>query len=293
MTNALFESQIPGAKLLFRGKVRDVYDLGNELLIVTTDRLSAFDVILPDPIPFKGQVLTSMTDFWMKRFKGLLQDHTSLTKLESVVTDPKLLAELKDRSVIVRKAKPLPIECIVRGYLFGSGYNDYKKTGMMSGIKLRAGMQEAQKLDEALFTPSTKAEQGQHDENISFEQARELVGKELIEQVRDVSIKLYSEGARFAETKGIIICDTKFEFGLIDGKLTLIDEVLTPDSSRFWPKASYAVGMSPPSFDKQFVRDYLIAIKWDKKPPAPKLPADIIQKTSEKYREALHLLTES
>lgn len=288
---ALYESNIPGLNLLFRGKVRDVYDLGNELLIVTTDRLSAFDVILPDPIPHKGRVLTQMTQFWMNRFKGLLQDHTSSTKLESVVQDPAQREILKDRSVIVRKAKPLPIECIVRGFLFGSGYNDYVKTGEMSGIRLRAGMKEAEKLDEPLFTPSTKAEQGQHDENISFAQARDMIGAELAEQVKQVSIKLYTEGAKFAESKGIMICDTKFEFGLIDGKLTLIDEVLTPDSSRFWPRDSYAVGISPPSFDKQFVRDYLLSIKWDKKPPAPKLPADIIQKTSEKYQEALRLLT--
>ena len=290
MAQPMYESNISNLKLLFRGKVRDVYDLGTELLIVTTDRLSAFDVILPDPIPGKGCVLTQMTNFWMRKFKGMIQDHASLTPLESVVSDAGQLHELKDRAMIVKKAKPLPIECIVRGYLFGSGYNDYLKTGQMSGLALPAGMKEAQKLAEPLFTPSTKAEMGAHDENISFAEAQELLGKDLAEEVKAISLKLYVEGANYAASRGIIICDTKFEFGLIDGKLTLIDEVLTPDSSRFWPKEAYAVGISPPSFDKQFVRDYLLSIKWDKKPPAPQLPQHIIDKTAEKYREALHLM---
>lgn len=290
MIEAMVHSEIPGLKLLFRGKVRDVYDLGQELLIVTTDRISAFDVILPDPIPGKGRVLNLLTRFWLERLKDVIPTHTSDRALRDVIADPVLYDELKDRAVVVKKTQPLPVECVVRGYLLGTGYHDYLKTGSVCGIKLPAGMKEAAKLPHAIFTPSSKAKIGQHDENITFAEVIDRLGKGLAERLRDVSVELYEAGAKYSENKGIIIADTKFEFGLIGAELTLIDEVLTPDSSRFWPRSSYLVGSSPPSFDKQFVRDYLKSTGWDKTPPAPRLPDDVIRKTAEKYEEALKVL---
>lgn len=288
----LLQSDLKQFPLLFRGKVRDVYDLGRELLIVTTDRLSAFDVVLSDPIPEKGRVLNQVTKFWMEKFRGIIPNHESSRHLEDVVMDESDYELLRDRAVIVKKAEALPVECVVRGYIIGSGWKDYQATGKVCGIALPPGLKQAARLPEPLFTPSSKAEQGQHDENITFAEVEKLVGKNLADQLKNVSLKLYSEGARYAESRGIIVADTKFEFGLVDGKLTLIDEVLTPDSSRFWPKSEYREGTSPPSFDKQFVRDYLDAIAWDKKAPAPRLPAEIIEKTSRKYLEALRVLTE-
>lgn len=291
MSEPIFETHLKDFPLLFRGKVRDVYDLGRELLIVTTDRLSAFDVVLPDPIPGKGRVLTRLTDFWLNRFKDLIPTHTSIRTLRDVVHDDATFELLKDRAVVAKKAKPLPVECVVRGYLLGTGYKDYLATGKVCGIQLPAGLEEAAKLPEPLFTPSSKAERGQHDENITFDDVIQLIGEPLASKVKSIAVKLYLEGSKYAETKGIIIADTKFEFGLIDDELVLIDEALTPDSSRFWPKESYRVGVSPPSFDKQFVRDYLKSIKWNQTPPAPHLPEEIIRKTSEKYQEALKILT--
>lgn len=287
----LFQSDLKQFPLLFRGKVRDVYDLGDELLIVATDRLSAFDVVLPDPIPDKGMVLTQLTNFWMERFRDVVPNHNSSRRLEDVVTDVAVYEQMKHRAVVVKKAKALPVECVVRGYVIGSGWKDYQKTGAICGMALPAGLKQAQQLPEPIFTPSSKAEQGQHDENITFAAAVSLVGSEIATQLRDFSLKLYTEGAKHAASRGIIVADTKFEFGLIDGRVVLIDEVLTPDSSRFWPSADYRVGVSPPSFDKQYVRDYLETLDWNKKAPGPHLPADVIRKTSEKYREALSVLT--
>lgn len=286
----IYETNLKDLPLLFRGKVRDVYDCGNELLIVTTDRLSAFDVILPDPIPQKGAVLNQITNFWMNKFEGLIPNHLTGKSLASVLADTQAVEDLKDSAVLVKKTEPLKVECVVRGYLIGSGWKDYQKTGQVCGIQLPKGLKQAQKLPEPLFTPSSKAEQGEHDENITFSEVVNLVGQDLAEKLRDVSLKLYTEGARFAEERGIIVADTKFEFGLLNGELTLIDEVLTPDSSRFWPKSEYQVGISPPSFDKQYVRDYLETLDWNKKAPGPKLPQEVIQKTSEKYQEALKIL---
>ncbi|OVE82619.1 phosphoribosylaminoimidazolesuccinocarboxamide synthase [bacterium K02(2017)] len=287
----MYESQIKEIPLLFRGKVRDVYDLGDELVIVTTDRISAFDVILPQPIPHKGSVLTRLTDFWLDRFNGLVPSHRSETKLSDVIKDSKTLEQIKDQAVVVKKAKPLPIECVVRGYLLGTGYKDYKKTGKVCGIELPQNLQLAEQLPEPIFTPATKAEQGDHDENISFEQAVELVGVDLATKVRSLSIKLYSEAARFAKEKGLIIADTKFEFGIYKDELIIIDEVLTCDSSRFWPIEEYKVGISPPSYDKQIVRDYLETLDWDKTDPGPELPDDILQKASSRYLELIEKLT--
>ncbi|NNJ90203.1 MAG: phosphoribosylaminoimidazolesuccinocarboxamide synthase [Gammaproteobacteria bacterium] len=290
---ALYESDIPGIKLLNRGKVRDIYDVDeNHLLIVTTDRLSAFDVIMSQPIPSKGEVLTRVANFWFKRTEHIIPNQLSTMSLESVVTDPQQRALLGDRAIIVKKLKPLPVEAIVRGYIIGSGWKDYQKTGRVCGIALPGGLQMADKLPEALFTPSTKAELGEHDENIDFKATVNLLGQDLAEQVRRISLQIYTECADYALSKGIIIADTKFEFGLDDeGTLHIIDEMLTPDSSRFWPADQYQVGVSPPSFDKQFVRDYLETLDWDKTPPAPDLPHEIIQKTAEKYAEAERLLT--
>jgi phosphoribosylaminoimidazole-succinocarboxamide synthase len=294
-SNTLYESELPHLKLLNRGKVRDIYDVDEDhLLIVTSDRLSAFDVILPQPIPGKGEVLTRVANFWFGRTGDIIPNHISEKPLAEVVPDEAQRKALGDRAMVVRKLKPLPIEAIVRGYLIGSGWKDYQKTGAVCGITLPEGLQQADKLPEAIYTPSTKAEVGDHDENISFEQTVDLVGRELAEQVRDVSLKIYTECATFAREKGIIIADTKFEFGLdSEGTLHLIDEVLTPDSSRFWPADQYRPGISPPSFDKQFVRDYLETLDWDKTPPAPELPEEIISKTAEKYREAEKQLTGS
>lgn len=291
--NALYESDIPGLQLINRGKVRDIYDVDSDhLLIVTTDRLSAFDVIMSQPIPGKGEVLTRVANFWFDKTSHIIPNQLSDIPLESVVTDPGQRKILGDRAIIVKKLKPLPVEAIVRGYLIGSGWKDYQKTGTVCGISLPAGLQMADKLPEALFTPSTKAELGEHDENIDFEATISLLGNELAEKVRRVSLQIYQTCADYALTRGIIIADTKFEFGLDDnGTLHIIDEMLTPDSSRFWPADQYQPGISPPSFDKQFVRDYLETLDWDKTPPAPDLPDEIIHKTAEKYREAERLLT--
>ncbi len=291
MATTLYQSDLPYLKLLFRGKVRDIYDLGDELLLVATDRLSAFDVVFPNPIPGKGEILTQMSLFWFDRMKGIIPHHLSEKPVADLFKTPEEKALYTKRSMRVKKTQPLAIEAVIRGYISGSGWNDYQKTGKVCGIALPMGLKESQKLPETIFTPATKAPQGEHDENISFEGACEIVGKETAERVRDVSLKIYSEGLKHADSRGLLLADTKFEFGHFNGELILIDEVLTPDSSRFWPKDHYQVGISPPSFDKQFVRDYLNKIGWNKKPPAPELPAEIVEKTSEKYQEALSRLT--
>lgn len=293
MTQLLLDTSIKSLPLLHRGKVRDIYDLGvDKMLIVTTDRLSAFDVILPTPIASKGEVLTKVADFWFEKLKHIVPNQLTGIDPATVVKGDDEIAQVQGRAVVVKKLKALPIEAIVRGYLAGSGWKEYRKSQTVCGIALPAGLQEAAKLPAPIFTPSTKAAVGDHDENISFEQAADLLGEALAKQVREVSIRLYQEAAEFALTRGIIIADTKFEFGLdAEGQLHLIDEVLTPDSSRFWPAESYQVGMSPPSFDKQYVRDWLEASGWNKTPPAPVLPADVAAKTSEKYLQALRQLT--
>jgi phosphoribosylaminoimidazole-succinocarboxamide synthase len=291
--STLFESSLKSLKFLHRGKVRDLYAVGaDRLLVIQTDRLSAFDVIMPDPIPEKGRVLTEMSFFWFRKLGHVIANHLTGVAPESVVA-PDERWQVAGRAMVVRRLSPLKIEAVVRGYIIGSGWKDYQKTGMVCGIKLPAGMKEAQKLPEVIFTPATKAPIGQHDENISFAEAGTIVGPAMAEKVRAVSIRLYSEAAEFAKTRGIIIADTKFEFGTDDqGNLVLIDEILTPDSSRFWPASEYRVGMSPPSFDKQIVRDWLETQPWNKKAPAPKLPAEVLKKTSEKYQEVLRLLTQ-
>jgi len=291
MPQALLESHLTSVPLLFRGKVRDIYDLGDSLLLVASDRISAFDHILPTPIPGKGRILTEMSNFWLKKSEPLIANHLIQKSLKDVVKSPQELEQLEGRSVVVKKAKPLPVELIVRGYLVGTGFQDYQKTGAVCGIQLPKGLQQAQKLPEPIFTPSTKAPKGQHDENISFAQMVETIGEPLAKQAREICLKIYSMAAEYALSRGIIIADTKIELGLVDGKLILIDEVLTPDSSRFWPMDQYRVGENPPSYDKQFVRDYLNSIHWDKKSNPPQLPADIVQKTADKYREALEKLT--
>jgi phosphoribosylaminoimidazole-succinocarboxamide synthase len=291
--SVLHESNLTSLKFLHRGKVRDLYEVdADHLLIVQTDRLSAFDVILPTPIPGKGEVLTAVSNFWFKKLAHVIPNHLSGIDPESVVKTEAEKAQVRGRAFVTRKLKPLPIEAIVRGYLVGSGWKDYKKTGTVCGIQLPAGLQEAQKLPQPLFTPSTKAAVGEHDENISFEEARKLLGADMAEQVKKATLALYTEAADYALTRGIIIADTKFEFGTdAAGKLYLIDEALTPDSSRFWPADQYKVGSNPPSFDKQFVRDWLESSGWNKRPPAPQVPADVLQKTADKYREAQRLLT--
>ena len=293
MLDVLFESRLSSLPLVYRGKVRDVYGVGDEhLLIVTTDRLSAFDVVLPDPIPGKGAVLTAVSSFWFERMKDVVPNHLAALRLEEVLPDPAERAQVEGRAVVVKRLDALPVEAIVRGYLIGSGWKDYQKTGAVCGIALPPGLRQAERLPEAVFTPSTKAAVGDHDENIDFDRTVELIGRELAEQVRDVSLRIYREAADYARGRGIIIADTKFEFGLDgDGRLTLIDEALTPDSSRFWPADRYQVGTSPESFDKQYVRDYLETLDWDKTPPGPKLPEEVIRRTAEKYREALARLT--
>jgi phosphoribosylaminoimidazole-succinocarboxamide synthase len=291
--DALYQSEITSLPLLNRGKVRDIYAVDDDhLLIVTTDRLSAFDVILPDPIPGKGKVLTAVSNFWFERTKAIIPNHLSGIKLETVLPDADERAPLEGRAIVVKKLKPLPVEAIARGYIIGSGWKDYQKTGMISGIMLPEGLAQAQILPAAIYTPSTKAEVGAHDENISFEKSVELLGEELAGKVREISIRIYTEAAGYARQRGIIIADTKFEFGIDrDGKLVLIDELLTPDSSRFWPADSYRTGISPPSFDKQYVRDYLETLDWDKTAPGPALPEDVIRNTAAKYREAQERLT--
>ncbi|HTW90113.1 MAG TPA: phosphoribosylaminoimidazolesuccinocarboxamide synthase [bacterium] len=287
------QAELQGTKRVAQGKVRDIFEVGEQLLIVATDRLSAFDVVLPDPIPDKGKVLTQLSRFWFDRFQGLVPSHVVET---DAARFPASLSsfhdQLEGRAMLVRKAKPLPVECVVRGYLAGSGWNDYQKTGAVCGINLPVGMKQAERLPEPIFTPSTKATSG-HDENITQEQAAALVGADVAREIRNVSLTIYRKAAEYALGRGIIIADTKFEFGIFDGKLMWIDEALTPDSSRFWSVAEYKVGMSPPSFDKQFVRDYLLSIKWDKTPPAPNLPPEVIKGTSDRYREAYRLITGS
>jgi len=293
MSKTLYESQIKSLPLLNRGKVRDIYEVDDKhLLIVTTDRLSAFDVILPTPIPGKGRVLTEVSNFWFHRTEGLIPNQLTDKSLDQVLPDASEREAVAEQAIVVRKLKPLPVEAIVRGYLIGSGWKDYQKTGAVCGIKLPGGLQLADKLPEPIYTPSTKADVGEHDENIDFDATVKLLGQEMAEQVRDISLRLYAEAAAYALERGIIIADTKFEFGLDEnGKLTLIDEVLTPDSSRFWPADSYQPGTSPASFDKQYVRDYLETLDWDKTAPGPELPPEVAQKTAEKYQEALDRLT--
>jgi phosphoribosylaminoimidazole-succinocarboxamide synthase len=291
---SLFKTDFPGLHLLHRGKVRDIYKVGRYLLIVATDRLSAFDVVLPTPIPGKGRILTQMSLFWFEKLKDLVPNHLIQADVNQFPKELKPFSKsLEDRSMLVKEAKPLPVECIVRGYIAGSGWKDYLRTGSVCGIKLPEGMLESQQLPDAMFTPSTKADVGSHDENISFEQVRKLLGKDVAEKARDISIRLYKIAADYARERGVIIADTKFELGISGGELILIDEVLTPDSSRFWPAEDYSPGRSQPSFDKQFVRDYLESISWDKKPPGPELPADIAEKTRQRYLEALRRLTET
>ncbi|MFZ5455886.1 MAG: phosphoribosylaminoimidazolesuccinocarboxamide synthase [Pseudomonadota bacterium] len=288
MADALFESSIKSLPLIARGKVRDIYAIDDEkMLIVTTDRLSAFDVILPDPIPGKGKVLTAVSNFWFGRLAGVSPNHLTGVAPESVVTADER-DQVEGRSIVVRRLKPLPIEAVVRGYLIGSGWGDYSRTGAVCGVQLPHGLRMASKLPSPIFTPATKAAVGDHDENISYAQTEALIGAAMAAKVRDTAIALYSAAADYAKSRGIIIADTKFEFGLdADGNLILIDEALTPDSSRFWPADQYQEGSNPPSFDKQFVRDYLETLDWNKTAPGPRLPADIIQRTGDKYREAL------
>ena len=290
--DALHESNLPSLKFLHRGKVRDLYEIDSEhLLIVQTDRLSAFDVILPTPIPGKGKVLTAVSNFWFNKLAHVIPNHLTAIPPESVVLTEAECAQVRGRAFVTKKLKPLPIEAIVRGYLVGSGWKDYKKSGAVCGIPLPPGLQEAQKLPQPLFTPSSKAGVGEHDENISFEAVQILLGPAMAEQVKSATLALYTEAANYALTRGIIIADTKFEFGVDGaGKLYLIDEAITPDSSRFWPADQYQVGSNPPSFDKQFVRDWLESSGWNKQPPAPQVPAEVLQKTAEKYREAQRLL---
>ncbi len=289
----LFESSLRSLQKIHQGKVRDLYAIdADHLLIVTTDRLSAFDVILPDPIPFKGEVLTQISLFWFARTEGIIPNHLAPLRVEDVISDAAERAQLRGRAMVVRRLRALPIEAVVRGYLIGSGFKDYLSTGRVCGIELPVGLRVADRLPEPLFTPASKAPAGAHDENIDFAAVVALVGTELATEIRRVALALYGFAAQHALARGIMIADTKFEFGLdAGGRLTLIDEALTPDSSRFWPVASYRPGTSPPSFDKQFIRDYLESLHWDKRPPAPPLPADIIARTSENYREAFRLLT--
>ena len=289
----LHQSSIQSLPLLHKGKVRDIYAVGDDhLLIVTTDRLSAFDVILPDPIPGKGIILTQTANFWFEFMKDIIPNQVADISLNDVLTDESERAQVTGRAIVVKKLKALPVEAIVRGYLIGSGWKDYQQSGAVCGIQLPEGLIMADRLPEAIYTPSTKADVGAHDENIDFAYTQKLLGNDLAQQVKDVSLKLYSKAAKYALSRGIIIADTKFEFGIDDnGTLTLIDEALTPDSSRFWPANQYQPGSSPPSFDKQFVRDYLETLDWDKKDPGPNLPDDIANKTAEKYQEALTRLT--
>ena len=280
-------------KKIYSGKVRDLYEIDDKrILMVASDRLSAFDVILDDPIPGKGEILTQISNFWFRKLAHIMPNHFTGDTVYDVLPESEA-ATLEKCAVVVKKLTPVIVEAIVRGYLAGSGWKDYRKTGAVCGIKLPEGLQESQQLPEAVFTPSTKAAVGDHDENISFEECERIIGKELAAEVRAKAIRLYTEAAEYAKSRGIIICDTKFEFGVDEnGTLTLMDEVLTPDSSRFWPASQYQVGTNPPSFDKQFVRDWLEQSGWNKQAPAPKVPADVIQKTIDKYREALHLLTQ-
>ncbi|KAF3983820.1 MAG: phosphoribosylaminoimidazolesuccinocarboxamide synthase [Methylococcales symbiont of Hymedesmia sp. n. MRB-2018] len=293
--NALFESSLSNLSLLSRGKVRDIYAVDNgHLLIVTTDRLSAFDVVLPDPIPGKGRVLTNVSNFWFNKMQHIIANHLADIKLEDIIPNPEEHSQVSERSIIVKRLNPLPVEAIVRGYLIGSGWKDYQQTGAICGITLEKGLKQAQQLAEVIYTPSSKAAVGNHDENITFEQTIDLLGEKIAEQIKQVSIDLYTKAAEFAKQRGIIIADTKFEFGLDDnGKLYLIDEALTPDSSRFWPAEHYQVGISPPSFDKQYIRDYLETLDWNKTAPGPSLPKEVTEVCAAKYAEAERILTRS
>ncbi len=289
--STLHQSSLKSLPLLARGKVRDMYAVGDDkLLIIASDRISAFDVILDDPIPGKGQVLTELTEFWLKKLAHIIPNHETCIRPEDVVA-PDEVDQVKGRAMVVKRLKPVLVEAVARGYIIGSGWKDYQATGSVCGVQLPAGLKQASKLPSPIFTPAAKAEVGAHDENVSFEHVVNVVGKELAEQIRDVTLRLYTEASEYAATKGIIIADTKFEFGLDDnGQLHLMDEVLTPDSSRFWPADTYAEGTSPASFDKQFVRDWLETQVWDKTPPAPRLPQEVAEKTAAKYREALERL---
>lgn len=289
----LFESRLPGLTLLHRGKVRDLYAVdAQHMLIVTTDRLSAFDVVLPDPIPGKGHVLNAISQFWFERTADLVPNHLTGLPLSSAVPDPAMRETLRGRAVIVRRLRALPIEAVVRGYLAGSGWKDYQASGSVCGIALPAGLQQAEALPEPIFTPATKAAHGEHDQNIGFEVVVEMLGRQLAQQVRETAIAIYRLACEHARERGILIADTKFEFGVDErGQLRLIDEVLTPDSSRFWPADTWRLGTSPPSFDKQYIRDYLESLHWDKRPPAPRLPPEIIEITARRYEEALRRLT--
>jgi phosphoribosylaminoimidazole-succinocarboxamide synthase len=287
--SVLIRCELPGLAHISSGKVRDIFDLGDTLLIVTTDRLSAFDVVMANGIPWKGKVLNRLSEFWF-RFLGV-RHHMITCDVDEMPEAVRRHADvLRDRSMLVRKAKPFPVECVARGYLIGSGWNDYRKTGAVCGIALPAGLEQAARLPEPIFTPATKAVTG-HDENISFDVMVRTVGRDTAERLRALTLDVYAKGAGYAETKGLILADTKFEFGLVGGEITLIDEVLTPDSSRYWPRDEYRVGVSPPSFDKQFVRDWLESIGFKKEPPGPTLPDDVVRRTSEKYLEAFRLLT--
>lgn len=291
--DALFESHVPELPLIGRGKVRDIYAVDDEhLLIVTTDRLSAYDVVLPDPVPGKGELLTQLSLFWFRMMADLVDNQLTELRVSDVVKDQSLAASLQARSLVVRRLEPLPIEAVVRGYLIGSGWRDYVATGRTSGIRLPAGLELAARLPQPIFAPSSKADAGLHDENISFETVSERIGERLASRVRELSLAIYERAAAYALGRGIIIADTKFEFGLdAEGRVYLIDEVLTPDSSRFWPVDSYRTGISPPSFDKQYVRDYLDTLDWDRTAPGPELPSDVLEQTAARYREALALLT--
>jgi phosphoribosylaminoimidazole-succinocarboxamide synthase len=291
--DALFESSVPELPLLGRGKVRDIYGVDDDhLLIVTSDRLSAYDVVLPDPIAGKGRVLTRLSMFWFRMMADIIDNQLTDLGVDDVVKDPESREQLRGRSLVVKRLHPLPVEAVVRGYLIGSGWRDYQASGKVCGIDLPAGLRQAEKLPKTLFTPSSKAAAGSHDENISFEQVAELIGEKMASRVRDAAISIYERAAAYALDRGIIIADTKFEFGVdAEGRLYVIDEMLTPDSSRFWPVDGYQVGISPPSFDKQFVRDYLDTLDWDKTAPGPELPTEILQRTAEKYEEALKRMT--
>ncbi len=292
MTNPVYYTSFEGLKLVGRGKVRDIYDLGEYLLIVSTDRISAFDVIMPDPIPDKGKILNTLSVFWLNFLKDICKNHLVSADVADFPRECKPYEDiLKGRSMMVKKAKVFPVECIVRGYLVGSGWKDYQRSGMVCGISLPKGLRLAEKLPEPIFTPSTKAEIGAHDENISFEKVVSLVGKDTAEVLKNLSLALYKRASEYAEERGIILADTKFEFGLVDGEIILVDEVLTPDSSRFWPKDSYKVGENPESFDKQYLRDFLVKSGWKTEDPPPKLPREVIENTRNRYLEALKRLT--
>ncbi len=291
MTEVVLETKLPGLKFMKKGKVRDLYELNGNVLFVATDRLSAFDVVFKQGIPDKGMVLTKISEYWFKQVADVVPNHIISTDVNAFPELVKFKDQLAGRIMVVKSVKPVMVECIVRGYLSGSGWESYKKDSSICGIKLPGGLVESSKLPEPVFTPTTKAEVGVHDENITFDQMKKQIGEKLAEEIKNTSIRVYLKAAGIAEKKGIIIADTKFEFGIYDNKLMIIDECMTPDSSRFWPKDAYKPGQGQPSYDKQFVRDYLIAIKWNKQPPAPDLPQDIISKTADKYREALKKIT--